>query len=94
MSSAIVSAYGWDKSEIPSHEASFNKPARLVSLCLKYRGLTSLDTLKKAVTQRLYGAKPTLCSQQEDGDFTLFFELYRPLALPQSQEGAEMVLES
>ena len=42
----------------------------------------------------MYGAKPTLCSQQEDGDFTLFFELYRPLALPQSQEGAEMVLES
>ena len=90
----IQSTQGWDKKEIPSHEASFNKPARLVSLCLKYRGLTNLDNLKKAVTQRLRGAKPTLCSQQEDGVFTLFFELYRPLALPQSQEGAEMVLES
>lgn len=94
VSSPIVSAYGWDKFEIPSHDASFNKPARLVRLCLKYRGLTSLEPLKKAIIQRLHGAEPTMCSRQEDGAFTLFFELYRPLALPQSQEGAEMVLNA
>lgn len=89
----VVSATGWDADVLPDHEAEHNKPARLVCLCLKYRGNVTAEKLSKAVTSRLFGKEPTICSSQNDGALTLFFELESPMALPQDKFGAEQVLE-